>query len=581
MDKKQTSINEDQLVLMHKRARTKKKKKTILTLVLVLTITLVVIAATVLLLRRSIQMSVASSGDNEVQSAEVYIGSISTTVSASGTLESEEVEILEVIRSLEIIDYYAEIGDKVEKGDLIATVTNASLLTSLSEKQGELDALDEKINEVSQNEVSDTIAVGVAGRVKKIFAEEGEDVATAMYDHGSLMMLSLDGYLFIEVAEDTLKTGDSVNVVLSDDTSVKGLVEKQINGTATILVSDEEAAYEEFVTVYSLEDQEIGTGTLSIHSQLAISGYAGTISSIFVAENEEVSAGETLMSLTDTESSANYDTLLKEREAVEEELNDLIRIYKEGGICAPISGTVDNIGESTISDTVTDAASMIQESTTGTTGDVAEVATISADTNMVITISVDETDILSLVEGQEASVSIDSIGEDIFAGTVTEVNTIASSDSGVTTYSAVITLEKTESMLAGMSASVVITIEGNDNAMLIPTDALHKTSSSAYVYTEYDEGTGEFSGMKEVTIGLSNSSYVEITEGLSEGDLVYYTTAEDNSPFGNMSGFGNMRGEMPNMENMPGGGMPDFRGGSMPGGENGFGGNMPSGRSEN
>ena len=138
---------------------------------------------------------------------------------------------------------------------------------------------------------------------------------------------------------------------------------------------------------------------------------------------------------------------------------------------------------------------------------------------------------------------------------------------------AVVHIEKTEDMLSGMSASVVVTIEGSENALLIPVDALHQSSSSAYVYTEYDESTGEYSGKVEVTTGLSNSTYVEITSGLSEGDTVYYTEAEENSfgnMFGNMGGFGGGGGSFPGGS---GGGMPNFGGGSggsgmsgMPGG---------------
>ena len=192
---------------------------------------------------------------------------------------------------------------------------------------------------------------------------------------------------------------------------------------------------------------------------------------------------------------------------------------------------------------------------------------------MTVTISVDETNILSLSEGQAASVSIDSIGEDVFSGEVTEINTVATSSSGVTVYSAVITLEKAEGMLSGMSADVVITIEGVDNALLIPVDALHQTRATAYVYTQYDAETGEYSGMVEVTTGLQNSSYVEITSGLSEGDTVYYTEEEESGfSFGGMS-FGGMGG----MSGMPGGDFSGgFSGGSMPSG--GFsGGSMPSG----
>ena len=562
MGKNPTDTTNDELVEMHKRARVRKKRKLIITLVIILVAVTAAVIVGVTMLRKKVNEQVNSASGNEVESAEVTIGSISTTVSGSGTLEAEDVETLEILSTLEIVDYYVEAGDSVEAGDLIAAVTNASLLTSMSEKQEELDALDEELAEASGDEVSETITAGVAGRVKKIYVSSSDDIATAMYENGALMLLSLDGYMAVDVASETLQTGDSVTVTLGDGSSVAGLVEKQVGGTAVVLVTDNGTAYNDTVTVYSSDGTQAGSGTLYIHSQMMISGYTGTVSAVNVSENESVSSGETLITLTDTETSANYDALLKERGEIEDQLNELIKIYKEGGVCATISGVVDSIESG--SGTAVSGYEMQAE----TSAEYTTVATISPDTTMAITISVDEMDILSLSEGQEATVTIDSIGEDSYEGVVAEVSTTASSDSGVTSYSATIHIDKTEEMLSGMSASVVITIEGNDNALLIPVDALHQTSATAYVYTEYDESTGQFSGMQEVTIGLSNSNYVEITDGLSEGDTVYYTTSEEESPFGsNRMDFGNMGGGMSN-----GGGMPDSDsmsgGGNMPGGGN-------------
>ncbi|MEE1196494.1 MAG: HlyD family efflux transporter periplasmic adaptor subunit [Lachnospiraceae bacterium] len=579
MGKNPTDTTNDELVEMHKRARVRKKRKLIITLVIILVAVTAAVIVGVTMLRKKVNEQVNSASGNEVESAEVTIGSISTTVSGSGTLEAEDVETLEILSTLEIVDYYVEAGDSVEAGDLIAAVTNASLLTSMSEKQEELDALDEELAEASGDEVSETITAGVAGRVKKIYVSSSDDIATAMYENGALMLLSLDGYMAVDVASETLQAGDSVTVTLGDGSSVAGLVEKQVGGTAVVLVTDNGTTYGDTVTVYNADGTEAGNGTLYIHSQMMIAGYTGTVSSVNVSENESVSSGETLLTLTDTETSANYDALLKERGEVEEQLNELIKIYKEGGVCATISGVVDSIESG--SGTAVSGYEMQAE----TSAEYTTVATISPDTTMAITISVDEMDILSLSEGQEATVTIDSIGEDSYEGVVAEVNTTASSDSGVTSYSAVIHIDKTEEMLSGMSASVVITIEGNDNAMLIPIDALHQTSATAYVYTGYDESTGQFSGMQEVTIGLSNSNYVEITGGLSEGDTVYYTATEEESPFGSgMMDFGNTPGGMsngggmPDSDSMPGGGnMPGS--GSMPGNGNMQGGNMQGGSS--
>lgn len=586
MENKEVSTQEDQLVTMHKNARKRKKRKLFITLAVVFIAVITVIVTAVLVLRSKVRSQFASTDASEVQSAEVTIGNIRTTVSGSGTLSANDLEEILLPDSVQVTDYYVAVGDHVENGQLIATVTNASLMSAMSDIQEELDALDEKIADASGDTVSSAITAGAAGRIKAVYAEKGEDVVSVMYEHGALILLSLDGYMMTEISSDSLSAGDTVEVTLSNGSTVDGLVEKQKDGIATILLTDNGTVYQDTVTVKDGDGTELGAGILDIHNSMSIVGYAGTISAVKVSENDKVAVGGTLLTLTDTETSANYDSLLKEREELEEQLNQMIKVYKEGGICAAASGTVDALADMDTTSTGTiNGGQSVSETTV--------VAAISPDTTMAITISVDETDILSLEAGQEASVTIDSIGEETYRGTVTEVNTTASSSSGVTSYSAVISIEKTEQMLSGMSASVVITIQGSDDALLIPVEAIHQTSSEAYVYTEYDEDSGEFSGMKEVTVGLSNSTYVEITEGLEEGDTVYYTTVQDNG-FGGMD-FGNIgNGDMPDMGNMPDmGSMPDMGdmpegsgksfdggkgfGGSGNGDERPSGGNMPGG----
>ena len=173
---------------------------------------------------------------------------------------------------------------------------------------------------------------------------------------------------------------------------------------------------------------------------------------------------------------------------------------------------------------------------------------------MSLQLSVDETQILSLSPGQKASVTVDAIDGQTFQGSVTQIDKVGTSTSGVTSYTAQISVDKQSTMLSGMSASAVISIDSVENALLIPSDALQKTASTYYVYTSYDEATQTLGGMVEVTVGVTNSQYAEISSGLSEGDTVYYMDSSQNS-----SGF------------MPGG---DF-GGGMPSGD--FGGGMPSG----
>lgn len=85
--------------------------------------------------------------------------------------------------------------------------------------------------------------------------------------------------------------------------------------------------------------------------------------------------------------------------------------------------------------------------------------TISGDTSMLLSVSVDELDINSVTQGQTADVTFDAIEDKTFEGTVTKVSNTASASGGVAKYTVEITVPKDEKMKAGMNASATITIE--------------------------------------------------------------------------------------------------------------------------
>ena len=180
---------------------------------------------------------------------------------------------------------------------------------------------------------------------------------------------------------------------------------------------------------------------------------------------------------------------------------------------------------------------------------------------MSVEFNVDETDVGALAIGQDAKVTISALGDEAYDAKVTDLDTVGTSTDGVTTYTATLTLDKAKGMLEGMSASVTIIVEGKEGALLVPVDAVTKTSSTAYVHTSYDESSKELKDMVEVVCGLSNDEYVEISSGLSEGDTVYYTEAvEDERSSFSGPGFGG-----PSMGG-PNGGGPSGRSGGGPGG---------------
>jgi len=522
----------DELFETLSKNKKKRRRKVLRTVLIIIAVVALILVGAVIYLRHRVEQRFANAAA-DVQSYVVQTGTINTVVAGSGTLTQVDLEDITVPAGVEIIEVLAENRDVVKAGDVLATVDMASVMTALSDIQEQLDTLDNDIADAKGDTVSSSVTAGISGRVKRIFAQPGTDVTACMAENAALAHLSLDGFMAADIETELLHKGDAVTVLRADGTAITGKVDTVAGGKATVLVTDNGPAYDEEVTVLTASGTEIGTAKLYIHSPLAVTGYAGTVKKVNAKENSSVGSQSVLFTLTNTSFSANYDTLLRDRSDLEETLMELLNIYRYGAVTAPFDGMVtavlfdEDLGE-------------------GQT----DVLTLYPNESMSITISIDETDILALKEGQEAEVVVSSVSEDVLTGLVTEISKEATTTSGVTVYSAEVTVDTVEGMLPGMTADVDVKIEGVENALIIPVDALHQTSAISYVYTSYDQETGQYGGMTEVTTGMQNDNYVEILSGLTEGQTVYYT--ETVNPFAFM--FGAMSGNRGNSGGMPSGG---------------------------
>lgn len=536
-----------------------RRRRIIRTVLITVAVIAVILIATVILLTKKVEKRFAAAAA-EVQSYQVTTGTIHTIVSGTGVLTEEDLEEISVPSGVEITEVMVDAGDTVSKGDLLATVDLATVMTSLTSLQDQMNSLDKNINSAKGEKASTQITSGVSGRVKIIHAEAGDDVSLCMAEHGSLAVLSLDGYMAADLETEKLSKGDLVSVTRDNGTILSGKVSAAAGGKATVLVTDNGPKYGETVTVSTADGTAIGTAKLYIHNPLGITGYAGTVSTVSAKENAAVNNGSPLFTLKDTSFSANYDTLLRNRADLEEILLELLTLYRDGALLAPMDGVISSVEF--------DDETGISTNTTATGG--TGVLTLYPDIAMTITIGVDETDILALKEDQEAEITVSSVGEDLYPGLVTDISKVADTSSGVTQYSAEISLDKAPGMLPGMTADVDVKIQGTENALIIPVEALHQTSTGSFVYTSYDKETQRYGGRVDVVPGMQNDNYAEILSGLQEGDTVYYTKQENIfTYFANMMG-GGMGGGMPS------GGMP--MGGTGGRGPSGMGGGMPSGK---
>ena len=543
----------------HKRRKKKIKGSTIVKVIVATLLIAAILVGAVIILKDRVKTQFAKDNSSSIKTATVESGSISTTVYGSGRLSDDDVKTQEIPDGVTLDEVKVAVGDSVKKGDVIASVDLSTVLSAMADVQSDIEDIDKKIKDASDEEIEDKITSQVAGRVKKIYAQKGDDISSVMSNNGALLLISMDGYMAVDIEAASLEAGDKVKVTTSGDKTYTGQVEKKSGNTVTILITDKGPKFEDEVTVRTNDGDEIGKGKLYIHDQLSVVGYAGTVKSVSVEENEKIKADKTLFKLKDTSYTANYEQYLSDRRDLEDDLLELTAIYRDGALLSEYEGIVKTVPDTD------DSSSSSEEAVT--------VFEVRPDETMTVDVSIDETDILSLSVGQKADVTITSIEDETFEGVITEIDKSGESSSGVTSYTASVQIDKKEGMLAGMSATASITIKSVENALIIPLDALKQTSSTAYVYTSYDEENESFGGMTEVETGISNSSYIEITSGLSEGDTVYYKETETTS-FSGRGGFGDGSG-------FPGGSFPgggDFPGGNFPGGDSSSGG-FPGGGS--
>jgi HlyD family secretion protein len=110
------------------------------------------------------------------------------------------------------------------------------------------------------------------------------------------------------------------------------------------------------------------------------------------------------------------------------------------------------------------------------------MAVIADMSSLVLTINVDELDILSIKVGQTANITADALPGKTFTGTVTSINNIGSTGSssssssgsgtGVTTYEVQISIPDYGSLLPGMNVNASIVIDSATNVLLIPQQAV-------------------------------------------------------------------------------------------------------------
>jgi multidrug efflux pump subunit AcrA (membrane-fusion protein) len=181
--------------------------------------------------------------------------------------------------------------------------------------------------------------------------------------------------------------------------------------------------------------------------------------------------------------------------------------------------------------------------------------------------SIDELDIPKIQVGQTATIKVSALSDQTFTGKVTGIANEGTSTNGVSSFDVDILINNPQNLKVGMSTETSILTASKDNALYVPLDAVHTMNGEKFVLVSsanssqtqsqsQSQSQGQVQPSNRVTVktGLANDDYVEITEGLTEGQVVNLpnlasssstsTNGKNNSMFGGMGGGAPMGGGM-------------------------------------
>lgn len=281
-----------------------------------------------------------------VYSGVVEAGSVGTALHGGGTLQTEDVEDVKLPSGVKITEFLVKNGDTVTAGTPLAAVDKVSVMTAITSVTETMDYLQKEIRDAKDEKVSSIIAATAGGRIKKVFAQKGDNVQDVMLRDGALALLSLDGLMAVKIEKKMeLPTGETVSVTLADGTEVSGRVDSNLDGVIVITIEDDGYAIGETVTVATGDGAAVGAGELYVHNAWTASAYSGVIKTVSAVEETQVSSGTTLFTLTETDFHGKLEYMSALHREYELLMQELFQMYNGGTINAPCGGVISGIDE--------------------------------------------------------------------------------------------------------------------------------------------------------------------------------------------------------------------------------------------
>ncbi|MCI2058616.1 MAG: efflux RND transporter periplasmic adaptor subunit [Oscillibacter sp.] len=449
---------------------------------------------------------------------------LTESVTGTATLEPADSYNVTTLVSGEVLSAPFEEGDQVEKDDPLFSVDASDAANTASTAAV---AVQQARNSYAQAKEAMYPTATLSGVISETYVKNGDTVSAGsqLCRIAASTDLTID-FLYSFDSANSIYVGQTAMIYLSGYAgTVNGTVASVSDGSTvadggmrlrTVRVKVKNpGAVADGCTAQANIGGNLNYGSAAV--SLASSGtvYAsgsGTVTGFSKMAGSSVSAGQVLCTV---ESESNRTQLKNAKLAIDSSAltqSSAQQNMKDYRIKAPISGKVIEKNVKT--------GDMIKGMDSGTLAVVYDLSYLK------LSMKVDELYIRRVQVGQKVEITADAVEGKTFYGVVDKVSINGTTTDGVTTYPVTITIREYGELLPGMNVSATIIGETVPNALCIPVDAVE--SGNTVLVPEKGamnpKGTGVVDASKikkvQVKVSRNDSEYIEVTDGLGEGDTV-------------------------------------------------------------
>lgn len=414
-----------------------------------------------------------------IQSVVTFVGNVTSGQTSALTWKTDGV-----IESVNV-----ELGDYVEKGDILATLERDSLNAAVLNSEVPLIEARENLDELLVSETAKASAYKELKDKEAALSDAEKYRESLKYPHatvGDIQYWSEQVTIYKQYYDEALQSlNDAVSWKNSPDETYYNLYEERRTNMLNAL--------SQYAEVYNNYLYYSGTATENDTEQAS--------ADIDVAQSDYEKAVKNF---------ATYAEYPRQKDiaAAENTLSQAEDTYNRRSIVADISGVV-TVENARAGDYVTKDSSAFQLDNTD---------------KLYVPMDVSELDVNSVYDGMKAVVTLDAASDKSYEGVVTTVSASGSDDDYRVTFGTNVEILGTDDAVkVGMTAEVDLIMEEVSDALLVPLSALTTEDGNAYVTVV----NGDKETKTQVVVGITTDTVAQITGGLYEGDRVKVDSVND------------------------------------------------------